>query len=91
MSLIIESIQVSILAMGVIFLVLGILIVVIQVLVNLLPYSAPPAAAPAKARAPVAASGSSQDEDHIAAIHAALAHHLGKSPQDIHIANISSQ
>ena len=89
MSLIIESIQVSILAMGVIFLVLGILIVIIQVMVHFLPYTAPPAP-PAKAKAPAAASGSSQDEDHIAAIHAALAHHLGRSPQDINIAHITS-
>jgi sodium pump decarboxylase gamma subunit len=91
MSLIIQSIQVSILAMGVIFLVLGILIVVINVLVHFLPYTAPPVQ-PARARAPAAASSgaSHQDEDHIAAIHAALAHHLNKAPQDLHIANITS-
>ena len=83
-----ESIQVSILAMGVIFLVLGVLIGVIRVLVHFLPYTAP-SAPPPKAR-PAAASGSSQDEDHIAAIHAALAHHLGRAPQDIHIVNITS-
>lgn len=83
-----EPIQVSILAMGVIFLVLGVLIGVIRVLVHFLPYTAP-SAPPPKASAP-AASGSSQDEDHIAAIHAALAHHLGRSPQDIHIVNITS-
>jgi sodium pump decarboxylase gamma subunit len=85
----IEPIQVSILAMVVIFLVLGILIVVIKTLVHFLPYTAPPPP-PARASAPAAASGSSQDEDHIAAIHAVLAHHLGKSPQDIHISNITS-
>jgi sodium pump decarboxylase gamma subunit len=89
MELIAQSMQVSLLAMGVIFLVLGILIVVIRVMVHFVPYSAPPAPAAKAAQAPAAASGSSQDEDHIAAIHAALAHHLGKSPQDIHIANIS--
>jgi sodium pump decarboxylase gamma subunit len=89
MELIIGSIQVSILAMGVIFLVLGVLIGVIRVLVHFLPYAAPPAP-PSRAQAPAAASGSSQDEDHIAAIHAALAHHLGKAPQDIHIANVTS-
>jgi sodium pump decarboxylase gamma subunit len=86
----IEPIQVSFLAMTVIFLVLGILIGVIKALVHFLPYTAPPPP-PARASAPAAASGpSSQDEDHIAAIHAALAHHLGKVPQDIHIANITS-
>ena len=89
MSLIIESIYVSFLAMGVIFLVLGILIGVVEVLVHFIPYTAPPAP-PARAKAPAAAPASSQDEDHVAAIHAALSHHLGKSPQDIHIVNISS-
>lgn len=91
MSLIIQAIQVSILSMSVIFVVLGVLIVVIKVIVHYLPYTAPPPA-PQRAQAPKAApsSGSSQDEDHIAAIHAALAHHLGKSPQDIHISNITS-
>jgi sodium pump decarboxylase gamma subunit len=89
MSPIIQSIQVSILSMAVIFLVLGVLVGVIKVLVHFLPYSVPPAPAP-RAQAPAAASGSSQDEDHIAAIHAALAHHLGKAPQDIHIANVTS-
>lgn len=90
MSLIIQSIQVSILAMGVIFLVLGVLIWVIQILVRFLPYAAPPAPAP-KASNSAAASVSSQNEDHFAAIHAALAHHLGKSPQDIQIVNITSR
>ena len=75
--------------MSVIFLVLGVLIGVIKVMVHFLPYTAPPPA-PQKARAPAAASGSSQDEDHIAAIHAALAHHLGKAPHEVHIANITS-
>jgi sodium pump decarboxylase gamma subunit len=90
MSLITQSIQVSILSMSVIFLVLGVLIGVIKVMVHFLPYTAPPPA-PQRAQAPAAApGGASQDEDHIAAIHAALAHHLGKSPQDIHIANITS-
>lgn len=84
-----EPIQVSILAMGVIFLVLGVLIGVIKVLVHFLPYSAEPPPAP-RASAPVATSGSFQDEDHIAAIHAALAHHLGKPPQEIQIINIQS-
>ncbi len=82
MSSIIAAIQVSVLAMGVIFLVLGILIGVIRVLVHYLPYTAQPAP-PSRAQAP-------EDEDHIAAIHAALAHHLGKAPQDIHIVRITS-
>ncbi len=85
----IEPIQVSILAMVVIFLVLGILVGVIKVLVHFLPYTAKPPPSP-RAQAPAAASGSSQDEDHIVAIHAALAHHLGKAPQDLQIVNITS-
>ena len=75
--------------MTVIFLVLGILIGVIRILVHFLPYTAEPVPPP-KASASAAASGSSQDEDHIAAIHAVLAHHLGKAPQDIHIIQITS-
>ncbi len=90
MSLIVQSIQVSILSIAVIFLVLGVLIGVIKVMVHFLPYTAPPPPPP-KAQAPAAtASGYSQDEDHIAAIHAALAHHLGKAPHDIQIANITA-
>jgi sodium pump decarboxylase gamma subunit len=85
----IEPIQVSILAMAVIFLVLGILIGVIRVLVHFLPYTAKPPPPP-RAQVPAATSGSSQDEDHIAAIHAALAHHLGRAPQDLQIQNITS-
>jgi sodium pump decarboxylase gamma subunit len=88
--MILQSIQVSILAMAVIFLVLGVLIGVIKVMVHYLPYTAPPPTPP-RAQAPTTtASGSSQDEDHIAAIHAALAHHLGKAPHDIQIANITA-
>jgi len=88
MELIIQSIQVSILAMIVIFLVLSILIGIIQVMVHFLPYQNPQAP-PAKASA-TPASGSSPEEDHIVAIHAALAHHLGRAPQDIHIGHITS-
>ena len=88
--MILQSIQVSILAMSVIFLVLGVLIGVIKVMVHYLPYTAPPPPPP-RAQAPTTtASGSSQDEDHIAAIHGALAHHLGKAPQDVQIANITA-
>jgi len=90
MSLILQSIQVSILAMLVIFLVLGVLICVIKVMVHFLPYTAPPPPPP-RAQAPAATtSGSSQDDDHIAAIHAALAHHLGKAPHEIQISNIQT-
>jgi sodium pump decarboxylase gamma subunit len=87
--IIIQSIQVSMLSMAVIFLVLGVLIGVIKTLVHFLPYTAPPPPPP-RAQAPAAASSSSQDEDHIAAIHAALAHHLGKAPHEIQISNIQT-
>ncbi len=89
MSSIIAAIQISFLAMSVIFLVLTILIGMIRLMVHFLPYTAEPAPPP-RAPAPTAASGTSQDEDHIAAIHAALAHHLGKAPQEIHIQHIIS-
>jgi sodium pump decarboxylase gamma subunit len=89
MSALVEPIQVSILAMVVIFLVLGILIGVIRVLVHFLPYTAKPPP-PTRAQAPAAVSGSSRDEDHVAAIHAALAHHLGKTPQEFQIINIQT-
>ena len=89
MSNIIQSIQVSLLAMGVIFLVLGSLIWVIKGLVHYYPYTAP-AAQPSKSKAAPSPAGGSPDGEHIAAIHAALAHHLGKAPQDIHIVNVSS-
>ncbi|MCH7501472.1 MAG: OadG family protein [Nitrospinae bacterium] len=89
MSVLLEAIQISFLAMIVIFLVLGILIGVIKVLVHFLPYVEEPAP-PARTQSPVAATGASQEEEHIAAIHAVLAHHLGKAPQDIHIQHITS-
>ena len=88
METLLQPIQVSFLAMIVIFLVLGILIGVIKFLVHFFPYREQPAP-PLKAPAP-AAAGSALEEDHIAAIHTALAHHLGKAPQDIHIVHITS-
>ena len=88
MSPILEAIQISFLAMIVIFLVLGILIGVIRLLVHFIPYVEEPSP-PARSQAP-SATGAAQEEDHIAAIHAALAHHLGKAPQDIYIQHITS-
>ena len=84
-----ESIQISFLAMIVIFLVLGILIGVIKVLVHFLPYTEEPVPT-ARTQSPVAATGASQEEEHIAAIHAVLAHHLGNAPQDLHIQHTPS-
>lgn len=80
-----EAVNVSILAMSVIFLVLTVLIFTINGLVKLIPYKVPPA--------PPAKSGSTgnppgQEDDQVAAITAALAAHLGKRPDEFKIVNI---
>ena len=84
MASLIQPFQISLLALGVIFLVLSILIGLIKILVYLLPYVEPPAP-PAKPR-PSADSG--QEDETVAAIHAAMAHHLGQPPHQIHITRI---
>lgn len=75
------AINVSALALSVIFLVLIILIGIIKVMVYLVPYkedpSPPETGAPATPNIPV--------EELTAAIHAAMAAHLGKSPNEIQI------
>ena len=80
------AVNVSILAVSVIFTVLVILIFTIQALVKLMPYKAPP---PAPPRRKIAASG--DQDDHVAAITATLAMHMGKSPNDFRITNISQR
>jgi len=80
------AVNVSILAVSVIFTVLVILIFTIQALVKLMPYKAPP---PAPTRHKTAASG--DHDDHVAAITATLAMHMGKSPNDFRITNISQR
>ena len=80
------AVNVSILAVSVIFTVLVILIFTIQALVKLMPYKAPPPAAPSHK---IAASG--DQDDHVAAITATLAMHMGKSPNDFRITNISQR
>jgi sodium pump decarboxylase gamma subunit len=77
------AVNVSILAVSVIFTVLVILIFTIQALVKLMPYKAPP---PGPPRHKIAASG--DQDDHVAAITATLAMHMGKSPNDFRIVNI---
>lgn len=79
------AINVSLLAMSVIFVVLTLLIFTIQTLVKLMPYQAPPPAPARKA----AASPSGQD-DQVAAITATLAAHMGKRPDEFRIVNIQS-
>ncbi len=80
------AVNVSILAIMVIFTVLVILIFTIQVLVKLIPYKAPP---PAPARPQTASSANGDQDDHVAAITATLAMHMGKSPSEFRIVNIS--
>jgi Na+-transporting methylmalonyl-CoA/oxaloacetate decarboxylase gamma subunit len=74
------AVNVSILAMAVIFIVLTILIFTIQTLVKLIPYEAP-TSLPSNVR--------SEQNDHVAAITATLAMHMGKSPKEFKIVNIS--
>ena len=83
---VLSAVSVSILAMSVIFIVLTILILTIQLLVKLIPYEAPP---PALQRQKTVASG--DQDDHVAAITATLAMHMGKSPNDFRITNISQR
>jgi sodium pump decarboxylase gamma subunit len=80
------AVNVSILAMSVIFTVLIILIFTIKALVKLIPYEAP-AAAPAKK---VSTSSPSGQDDEVAAITASLAAHMGKRPDEFRIVNIQS-
>lgn len=77
------SITVSLLALGVIFLTLSILIGVIKILVTWIPYTEPPPESRSQA-----SSGYKETGEHIAIIHAAMAHYLGKHPEEIQIASI---
>lgn len=77
---------VSVLALGVIFLVLGILIGVIKTLVTFLPYSEK-AAPPPKPQVP---AQNQLQEEHTVAVIAGIAAHTGKSPHEIQIKNIAS-
>ncbi len=83
MSPILSAAFVSLISMSVIFVILSSLIFVIKALVKLMPY-VPPAAKP------VVSSGSAETSEHVAAIHSALAHYLGKAPNEIQITNIRS-
>ena len=79
------AVNVSVLAMAVIFTVLVILIFTIKILVKLVPYEAPPP----KARRQPASAPSASGDAHVAVITATLAMHLGKSPDEFRIVNIS--
>ena len=81
-----SAVNVSILAMSVIFTVLIILIFTIKTLVKLIPYQAPPVAPTRK----IVTSTAGQD-DQVAAITASLAAHMGTSPDKFRIVNIQSR
>ena len=84
---VLSAVNVSILAMGVIFIVLTILIFTIKVLVKLLPYEAPPA--PQRRQKPASSeNGNNNHDDHVAAITATLAMHMGKTPKEFKVVNI---
>ncbi len=84
---VLAAVNVSALAMGVIFVVLTSLIFTIQVLVKLMPYEEPPAN-PARKRASSPTAPGQDDE--VAAITATLAAHMGKRPDEFSILNIQS-
>ena len=83
-----SAVNVSILAIAVIFTVLIILIFTIQLLEKLIPHEAPPPEAPHRQPASTPSVSGDQD-DHVAVITATLAMHLGKSPDEFRIVNIS--
>ena len=82
---VLAAVNVSALAMGVIFVVLTLLIFTIQALVKLMPYEETPAS-PARKRASRPAAPGQDDE--VAAITATLAAHTGKRPDEFRILNI---
>ena len=84
---VLAAVNISALAMGVIFVVLTLLIFTIQALVKLMPYEVPPTN-PARKRA-ISPTAPEQD-DEVAAITATLAAHMGKRPDEFSILNIQS-
>ena len=78
------AVNVSILALSVIFTVLIVLIFTIKILVKLVPYKAP-TVPPARA---VSVGNSAGEADQVAAITATLAAHIGKRPDEFRIINI---
>ncbi len=84
---VLAAINVSALAMGVIFVVLTLLIFTIQALVKLMPYEEPPAI-PARKKA--SRSAAPEQDNEVAAIMATLAAHMKKRPDELRILNIQS-
>ena len=89
--IVLTSLTVSLIAISVIFTVLIILIFTIKLLVYLLPYQEEPPATKSSAQAPPQHSSASTTvtPDIISAITSVMATHLGKSPQEFYITQIS--
>lgn len=88
--IVLTSLTVSLIAISVIFTVLIILIFTIKLLVYLLPYQEPPATKSSAQAQPQHSSASTRvTPDIISAITAVMATHLGKSPQEFYITQIS--
>ena len=88
--IVLTSLTVSLIAISVIFTVLIILIFTIKLLVYLLPYQKPPVTKPSAHVPPQLSSASTTvTPDIISAITAVMATHLGKSPHEFHITQIS--
>jgi len=87
--IILTSLTVSLIAISVIFTVLIILIFTIKLLVYVLPYQNPPVTKPSAHVPPQLSSASTVTPDIISAITAVMATHLGKSPHEFHITQIS--
>ena len=81
-----SAVNVSILALSVIFTVLIVLIFTIKTLVKLVPYKAP-IVPPARA---VSVGNSTGQDDQVAAITATLAAHMQKRPDEFRITNIQT-
>ena len=90
-STLLTSLIVSCIAISVIFIVLVILIYTIKLLVHLIPYEEPPESGETnKAVFQPTATGVTSSII-LAAITAAMAIHLGKSPQEFHITQINTK
>ena len=88
--IVLTSLAISLIAISVIFTVLIILIFTIKLLVYVLPYQEPPATKLSAHASPQHSStNTAVTPDIISAITAVMATHLGKSPQEFHISQIS--
>ena len=87
--IVLTSLTVSLIAISVIFTVLIILIFTIKLLVYVLPYQEPPVTKSSAHLSPQRSSASTVTPDIISAITAVMATHLGQSPQEFHITQIT--